>query len=138
MGYDPDGNFAAAYQLFRRTGAVVWAKRVAAEMRSRGMRPARARRSAQAAFSETEKQLIQLVRQGMTNREISAVLHYSPKTVEAYLSGLYRKTGTASRYELIAAGAGDMPGTGWPGAVYQEAASTVALLSGPSADVTGK
>lgn len=44
-----------------------------------------------------------LLRQGLTNREISDVLNYSPKTVEAYLGRLYRKAGCRSRVELVLA-----------------------------------
>ena len=40
---------------------------------------------------------------GLTNRQIAAALHYSPKTVEVYLSRIYAKTKCASRVELVRA-----------------------------------
>jgi DNA-binding NarL/FixJ family response regulator len=63
------------------------------------------RRAAQPAstLTETEAQLVRLVRDGLTNRQIATAMHYSPKTIEVYLSRLYTKTGCASRLELIRA-----------------------------------
>ena len=54
-------------------------------------------------LTEIEGQLINMVRDGLNNREIAAVLHYSRKTVEAYLSRLYRKFGCRSRVGLVVA-----------------------------------
>jgi DNA-binding NarL/FixJ family response regulator len=39
----------------------------------------------------------------LTNREIASALHYSPKTVEVYLSRVYAKTGVSTRLELARA-----------------------------------
>ncbi len=44
-----------------------------------------------------------LVRDGLSNRQIATAMHYSPKTIEVYLSRVYAKTGCASRLELIRA-----------------------------------
>ena len=38
--------------------------------------------------------------EGATNREASAALFLSPKTIEAHLSSIYRKLGIRSRTEL--------------------------------------
>jgi DNA-binding NarL/FixJ family response regulator len=43
------------------------------------------------------------VREGLSNRQIAAAMHYSPKTIEVYLSRVYAKTSCASRLELIRA-----------------------------------
>jgi DNA-binding NarL/FixJ family response regulator len=43
------------------------------------------------------------VREGLSNRQIAAAMHYSVKTVEVYLSRVYTKTRCASRLELIRA-----------------------------------
>ena len=63
------------------------------------------RRVAQPAseLTETEAQLVWLVREGLTNRQIAEAMHYSTKTIEVYLSRVYAKTGHASRLELICA-----------------------------------
>jgi DNA-binding NarL/FixJ family response regulator len=42
---------------------------------------------------------VRLVRDGLTNKQIASALHYSPKTVEVYLSHLYAKTQCSSRVE---------------------------------------
>lgn len=46
---------------------------------------------------------MRLVRDGLTNKQIASALHYSPKTVEVYLSYIYAKTQCASRVELVRA-----------------------------------
>jgi DNA-binding NarL/FixJ family response regulator len=51
----------------------------------------------------------------MRNKEIATVLHYSTRTVEVYLSRIYRKLNISSRLELARAldtpdlAAGDQP-----------------------------
>jgi len=40
------------------------------------------------------------VQQGMRNRDIAAALHYSPRTIEVYLSRIYAKLHVSSRLEL--------------------------------------
>jgi DNA-binding NarL/FixJ family response regulator len=64
--------------------------------------PRPARRAGE-GLTDTEQQLVRLVRDGLTNRQIAAAMHYSPKTVEVYLSRVYAKTQCASRMELIRA-----------------------------------
>ena len=39
-------------------------------------------------LTDVEAQLVRLVRDGLTNKQIAAALHYSPKTVEVYLAHL--------------------------------------------------
>ena len=53
-------------------------------------------------LTDAEAQLVRLVRDGLTNKQIAAALHYSPKTVEVYLSRVYAKLGIRSRVELAA------------------------------------
>lgn len=48
-----------------------------------------------------QKQLVMLVSQGMTNREISEHLHLSEHTVKNYLFRVFDKLGVSSRAELI-------------------------------------
>jgi DNA-binding CsgD family transcriptional regulator len=50
-----------------------------------------------------ERELAGLVRTGRTNRQIAAAMHLSVKSVEAYLTRVYAKTGCASRLELALA-----------------------------------
>jgi DNA-binding NarL/FixJ family response regulator len=63
-------------------------------------------------LTDTEAQLVRLVRDGLTNKQIASALHYSPKTVEVYLSRIYAKTQCSSRVELVRAldgGAVELP-----------------------------
>jgi DNA-binding CsgD family transcriptional regulator len=55
------------------------------------------------ALSETERRIVDLVRSGATNREISAAMYLSVKAVEAHLSRLYRRFGVRNRTDLLRA-----------------------------------
>jgi DNA-binding CsgD family transcriptional regulator/tetratricopeptide (TPR) repeat protein len=106
LGYDPAVNLGAAARTFDRLGARPWSKRAHALARVHGISLERARvepATSQPVLADIELQLLQLVRDGLNNREIAETMHYSRKTVEAYLSRLYRKTGSHSRVSLIVA-----------------------------------
>src|ERR1700722_12418145 len=90
-------------------GAQVWTPRAAFRATllglavSGGRRRPRSKAGGPKTLSQTEIQLVQLLRQGLTNRQISAVMHYSAKTIEVYVSRLYQKVGYHSRLELVLA-----------------------------------
>ena len=50
-----------------------------------------------------ERSVAMLVHEGRTNQQIAHMLNISVKTVEAYLTRLYRKTSCSSRVELAVA-----------------------------------
>ena len=103
-GEDPAGNFGQAITLFESMGAATWVKAVLSGARERGVSLPRPKvNHASNALTATEWQMVRFVRDGLSNPEISQVMHYSRKTVEAYLSRLYRKTGCQSRVELVVA-----------------------------------
>lgn len=104
-GFEAQDNLAAAWGTMDRLQATVWTKRVESAARRQGVlleRPASLRGSAR-ELSDTELKLVQLLCEGLSNRQIAEVLSYSAKTIEAYLTRLYRKSGCASRVELIVA-----------------------------------
>jgi DNA-binding CsgD family transcriptional regulator/tetratricopeptide (TPR) repeat protein len=107
-GPDAEDQLARAHELFTAMSAELWLPRVH-ELSKRlgvtvttGSRP-RSRSKDHSALTGTENQLVQLLRQGLTNRQISSILHYSPKTIEVYVSRLYQKVGCHSRLELVVA-----------------------------------
>jgi DNA-binding NarL/FixJ family response regulator len=100
---EPARHLAEAYRAFDSFGAAPWRRRAAAGLRARSLTvPRRAARAA-SDLTETEVQLVRLVRDGLSNRQIATAMHYSRKTIEVYLSRVYAKTGCASRLELIRA-----------------------------------
>jgi two-component system response regulator DesR len=52
-------------------------------------------------LSEREREVLDLVAQGATNREIAAQLFLSPHTVKEHTSSLYRKLGVRNRAEAV-------------------------------------
>jgi DNA-binding CsgD family transcriptional regulator len=103
LGDDPAAHLAEAYRAFDSFRAAPWRRRAAAGLRTRGLTVPRRVARATSHLTETETQLVRLVREGYTNRQIAAAMHYSRKTIEVYLSRVYAKTGCASRLELIRA-----------------------------------
>ena len=52
-------------------------------------------------LSPREREVLDLIATGSTNREIAAALHLSPHTVKEHTSGLYRKLGARNRAEAV-------------------------------------
>jgi DNA-binding NarL/FixJ family response regulator len=52
-------------------------------------------------MTEREGEVLNLLCQGLSNRQIGAQLQLSPRTVEKYVSRLFQKTDTQNRGELI-------------------------------------
>jgi DNA-binding CsgD family transcriptional regulator len=86
-----------AADIFEQLGARVWLEKTRSELRRIGGRIA-----SDDEFSETERQIIELVVAGRRNREVAAELSLSPNTVAWNLSKVYRKLGVSSRTELAA------------------------------------
>jgi DNA-binding CsgD family transcriptional regulator len=111
VGDDPAATLGAAHAAWQRVGAAARARAVAAAMRDAGL-PA-PRPSFRAAggvpargpvpLTARERSVALLVHEGRTNQQIAHVLNISVKTVEAYLTRLYRKTSCSSRVELAVA-----------------------------------
>ncbi len=52
-------------------------------------------------ITQRERQVLDLLTHGLSNAEIGAQLHLSPRTVEKYVSSLFRKTLASNRAELV-------------------------------------
>ena len=74
-----------------RGGAVAPARR--GRPACRGLTVPRRSAPPRSSLTDTEVQLVRLVREGLSNRQIATAMHYSPKTIEVYLSRVYAKTG---------------------------------------------
>jgi DNA-binding CsgD family transcriptional regulator len=55
-----------------------------------------------AGVSAREADVLELVGEGLTNKEIAARLHLSPRTVEKHIESMFRKVGAHSRTDLAA------------------------------------
>jgi DNA-binding CsgD family transcriptional regulator len=85
-----------AGEIFQRLGASLWAERSAAELSRLGRRP----QPAGNELTPSERRVAELAANGHTNREVAALMHISPKTVEATMTRVYHKFGIHSRAEL--------------------------------------
>jgi DNA-binding NarL/FixJ family response regulator len=52
-------------------------------------------------LSSREREVLDLIAGGSTNREIAAALHLSPHTIKEHTSSLYRKVGARNRAEAV-------------------------------------
>jgi DNA-binding CsgD family transcriptional regulator len=92
-----------AYRLFARLGAHGLRRRAGRRLHELGAKVPRSRPGAAGLLTESEERVARLVQQGMRNREIATALHYSPRSIEVYLSRIYAKLRVASRLELARA-----------------------------------
>ena len=53
------------------------------------------------ALSSREREVLDLMARGATNREIAAALHLSPHTIHEHTSSLYRKLGARNRADAV-------------------------------------
>jgi DNA-binding CsgD family transcriptional regulator len=87
--------YEQAAEIFGRLGARLWIERTRSELSRVAQK-----RAAGAPLTGTERQLVELVAEGRTNREIADTLFMSVHTVEAHLTRLYRALDVQSRTEL--------------------------------------
>jgi DNA-binding CsgD family transcriptional regulator len=102
-------HLAQAVAAFDRVGARLWCDRAAAELRLAGERsPARSSiaNGSVEPLTRQEGEIVELLRYGLSNREIAERLVLSVKTVEGHLTTIYGKLGVASRTKALAALAG--------------------------------
>jgi DNA-binding CsgD family transcriptional regulator len=88
---------AHAQKTFVRLGAVPWQTHAASELARVGGRP-----PAPMGLTDAEREVANLVAEGLTNSDIAVRLHLSVRTVEAHLSHAFVKLGVHSRTALVA------------------------------------
>jgi DNA-binding NarL/FixJ family response regulator len=91
----------SALEAFQRLEAAPWAERAAAELRATGETARRRNPGTLAQLTPQELQIVRLVGEGGTNREIGAQLFLSRRTVDYHLRNVFVKLGVSSRIELI-------------------------------------
>ncbi|MFC0436373.1 LuxR family transcriptional regulator [Kutzneria buriramensis] len=108
---DPQPLLHEAHSIATELGAEAMRTLVRTVMRHFGVFPPRTQASGN-GFSDIEVRIIELVRDGRTNRQIAVRLRVSERTVENHLSRLFLKTGCRSRVDLATASvAGRLSGT---------------------------
>jgi len=91
---------APRWSLFRQLGAAPWAERAEAELRATGETVRRSEPGTLAQLTPQERKIVDLVADGLSNREIAAQLYLSPRTVDYHLRKVFTKLGITSRTEL--------------------------------------
>jgi DNA-binding CsgD family transcriptional regulator len=92
----PRETLERALALFEQLGAPLWADRARSELaRIGGRRPTPA-----SQLTPTERRIVQLVADGLSNKEIAGTLFVAVNTVERHLSHAYAKLGVRSRTQL--------------------------------------
>lgn len=96
-----------AAQLYEGLGADRDTARVASQLRAAGIKRGTRRRRVRAtsgweSLTETERKVVALVAQRLSNPEVADRLFISRHTVESHLKHIYRKLGLSSRLELAA------------------------------------
>jgi DNA-binding NarL/FixJ family response regulator len=97
---DARTHLRAALQTFQDLQAGPWADRASQELRASGETVRRQDGTGFAELTPQERQVAQLVKRGMSNREVAAQLFVSPRTVDFHLRNVFTKTGVTSRVEL--------------------------------------
>jgi DNA-binding CsgD family transcriptional regulator len=100
---DAGDQLVEAYRTFARLGAHGLRRRAGRRLHGLGEKVPRSRSRTAGLLTESEERVARLVQQGMRNREIAAALHYSPRSVEVYLSRIYGKLRVSSRLGLARA-----------------------------------
>ena len=90
-----DNDFNAAWA---EGAALSTEEAIAYALRGRGQRKRPA--SGWASLTPTERQVVQLVSEGLANNDIAARLFVSPRTVQSHLTHVYAKLGLTSRVQL--------------------------------------
>jgi DNA-binding CsgD family transcriptional regulator len=92
-----------ALDAAHRAGARPLAEYAETELRATGARPRRVVLTGLDSLTASERRIVGLASQGLTNREIAQTLFITARTVEGHLTSVFRKLRVQSRDELPAA-----------------------------------
>ena len=90
----------AALNGFEGLGARLWAERARMELRASGQVARRRDPSTTDELTAQELQIVHLVAQGLSNREVAAQLFLSSRTIDFHLRNVFRKLNISSRTQL--------------------------------------
>ncbi len=93
----------SALELARECGARQLEERALEELEVAGARVQRAALRGAAALSPSERRVVALAMEGLSNRQIAEALFVTRKAIEWHLGNAYRKLDVRSRHELPAA-----------------------------------
>ncbi|GLY97875.1 helix-turn-helix transcriptional regulator [Actinoplanes sp. NBRC 103695] len=91
----------AAHETFERLGLPGWAGLAAAELRATGETARKRDPGTTEQLTPQETQIVRIVGEGATNREVAAQMFLSPRTVDYHLRKVFTKLNVSSRAELI-------------------------------------
>lgn len=97
---DARRHLRAALEVFEDLRAEPFVARAAHELRASGETARKRDVTSQVRLTPMERQVAQLVSQGMSNKEVAALCWVSPRTVAYHLRNCFAKTGVTSRGEL--------------------------------------
>src|SRR5262249_27569015 len=90
----------SALEAFERLRAGPWAERAAAELRATGETARKRDPSTLAQLTPQELQVARFVADGLSNKEVAAMLFLSPRTGDSHLRSVFAKLGLTSRPQL--------------------------------------
>ena len=91
---------ALALDGFDELGARLWAERARIELRASGQVARRRDPSTRDGLTAQELQIVHLVVQGLSNREVATQLFLSSRTIDFHLRNVFRKLDISSRTQL--------------------------------------
>jgi DNA-binding CsgD family transcriptional regulator len=90
----------AALDGFEGLGATLWAERARVELRASGQTARKRDASTRDELTAQELQIARFVAEGLTNKEVAALLFLSPRTIDFHLRNVFKKLGIGSRTAL--------------------------------------
>src|SRR5262249_55434654 len=101
----------SALETFERLRAAPWAERAAAELRATGETARKRDPSTLDQLTPQELQIARFVADGLSNKEVAAMLFLSPRTIDSHLRSVFAKLGVTSRTQLARLPLGDEAAT---------------------------